>query len=773
MKRMQDRESSPRSKRSRSSYPGLDHEPSRDRMSPDMDRRDSRGREPKPYRDFDHDLDSMPRGNKYDRIGDGGFGPPARSEMRGPEYRSLCLSNISSKIPDTVLKDNLYREFKKFGEFNVNVTFTGDQRVAYINFRYPEDARAAKHAKSKMVVFDRPVRVDPVFHRRRSSSPSNDVGNRDYGGPNKGGGGGGGGGYGHNSPPMNYGGMRGEGMGRGGGNNRRQMGRGGGYPGNHDDMPPPMREGNMDRDQYNQDPNFQKDGINRKAPNEKFPYHLDHINPEDDIKATRTLFVGNLDYNIDLMELRGIFERYGVIEDIDVKRPQRGQGNAYAFLKYMNLDCAHRAKVEMSGQYIGRFQCKIGYGKVTPTTCLWVGGLGPWVTPQALEREFDRFGVIDRIEWPQSKNFAYVLYDNIDAATAACQEMRGFSLGDSNRRLRVDFADISHIQSSPTPHDVPSTDGRDVGRTPQWRPPFDNQGEPPRRGDDWPIDDRGMGHRNPDMRDGDAFRGREMWEGGDRNRRPRTPEEFMDRQRRRSKSPDNKYDVKDRDIGRNRENGRRPVHSQEQDFGDGDRGDSRRFDDRRISQGDKETEKALELVENVADMSKCLPAAWNGALILKSSAFPARMHVVGGNVTLVDTMMRDPSTTETPVLKVKQRLRLDQPKLEDVGRRVTGAGPRGHCILLALSGSLQNYEDTSVQQRPLKNLVTYLRQKDAAGVISLPNYDSKDKDNVGVLYAFPPCQFGYDYLMTKAPRLPPEPAVQDDYMVIVVIKGAA
>ncbi|XP_060075630.1 RNA-binding protein spenito-like [Ylistrum balloti] len=760
MKRMQDRENSPRSKRSRSGYPGLDHESSRDRMSPDMDRRDSRGREPKPkpYRDFDHDLGPMPRGNKYhDRMGDG-FGP-ARSEVRGPEYRSLCLSNISSKIPDAVLKDNLYHEFKKFGEFNVNVTFTGDQRVAYINFRYPEDARAAKHNKSKLIVFDRPVRVDPVFHRRRSSSPNTDMG-RDYGGPSKG--------YGHNSPPMQYGGMRGDGMGRGGGNRRQNMGRG--YFTNQDDMPPPMRS--MDRDNY-QPQHFHKEGGVRKAPNEKFPYHLDHINPEDDIKATRTLFVGNLDYNIDLMELRQIFERYGAIEDIDVKRPQRGQGNAYAFLKYMNLDCAHRAKVEMSGQYIGRFQCKIGYGKVTPTTCLWVGGLGPWVTHQALEREFDRFGVIDRIEWPHSKNYAYVLYDNIDAATAACQEMRGFPLGDSNRRLRVDFADVSHIQSSPRPNDPPSPDGRDMGRNPQWRPPYDGPGEPSHR-DDWPMDDRGPNQRNLDPRDNNQRdRGRDMWEGGDRNRRPRTPDEFMDRQHRRSKSQENKYDQKDRDVGRNRDNGRRPMHSQERDFSDGDRGDSRRFDDRRVSQGDKETEKALEMVENIADMSKCLPAAWNGALILKSSAFPARMHVVGGNVTLVDNMMRDPSTTETPVLKVKQRLRLDQPKLEDVGRRVTGAGPRGHCILLALSGSLQNYEDTSVQQRPLKNLVTYLRQKDAAGVISLPNYDSKDKDNVGVLYAFPPCQFGYDYLMTKAPRLPPEPAVQDDYMVIVVIRGAA
>ena len=101
----------------------------------------------------------------------------------------------------------------------------------------------------------------------------------------------------------------------------------------------------------------------------------------------------------------------------------------------MNLDYAHRAKVAMSGEYIGRFQCKIGYGKVTQSNCLWVGGLGSWVTHQMLEREFDRFGMIDRIVWPQGKSYAYVLYDNIDAAQVAINEMRGAPLGGSDAEI--------------------------------------------------------------------------------------------------------------------------------------------------------------------------------------------------------------------------------------------------------------------------------------------------------------------------------------------------
>ncbi|XP_062542305.1 RNA-binding protein spenito-like [Armigeres subalbatus] len=102
---------------------------------------------------------------------------------------------------------------------------------------------------------------------------------------------------------------------------------------------------------------------------------------------------------------------------------------------------AHRAKVELSGQYIGKFQCKIGYGKATPTTRIWVGGLGAWTSITQLEREFDRFGAIKKIEYNKGDTQAYILYDSIDAATTAVKGKRGFPLGATDRRIRIDFAD--------------------------------------------------------------------------------------------------------------------------------------------------------------------------------------------------------------------------------------------------------------------------------------------------------------------------------------------
>ena len=76
---------------------------------------------------------------------------------------------------------------------------------------------------------------------------------------------------------------------------------------------------------------------------DKFPNYLHHIPPEDDPLATRTLFTGNLEVSITDEEMRRIFGRYGTVEDIDIKRPPPGTGNAYAFVRYANLDMAARS----------------------------------------------------------------------------------------------------------------------------------------------------------------------------------------------------------------------------------------------------------------------------------------------------------------------------------------------------------------------------------------------------------------------------------------------
>lgn len=535
----------------------------------------------------------------------------------------------------------------------------------------------------------------------------------------------------------------------------------------------------------------------RESKKEKFPNYLHHIPPEEDDKATRTLFIGNLEVTITDADLRRIFERYGVVEDIDVKRPPPGQGNAYAFIKFLNLDMAHRAKVEMSGQYIGKFQCKIGYGKATPTTRIWVGGLGPWTSLSHLGKEFDRFGAIRKIDFVKGDNHAYIQYDSIDAAQAACQEMRGFPLGGHDKRLRIDYADpgpysfISPSRSgnanSGSADQFPGNSSRRDEPGEEWAPTHNSKFQP-NSGDFNDFDRNASQPRGRDFSDetkrdrGDFQPGSgnnanwDQWWGEGSQFSPNS-----DRKPKRPRTPDGEPD---------RKRQRRPSASP-------NAGDDRISSPRRSRGGDSigrgspnyETNGKDDIVkvtinENVTsipELAKCCPSAWVGGLILKNSAFPSRMLFCSGDLQLVDLLMKDSNTEQTQTLRITQRLRLEKTKLDDVTRRMNIAGNSGFCLLLTTgSGSTalsqaanQLAEDGSaVQQRPLRNLVSYLKQKDAAGVISLTSgKEGKEVDSKGVLYLFPPCSYALELLQRVAPNLTGDTTTKEDYLVVVVVRG--
>ncbi|KAL1129107.1 hypothetical protein AAG570_013638 [Ranatra chinensis] len=713
-----------RTKRSRSSVGRYD-DSSDERITPDRLRRRSRVRSP-------------PSPRRY--------GSPVahRSEYRSreiadrsyPSYKVLCVSALHPKASDEVIKDTLYREYRKFGDLSIRISHDLDERVAYVCFRNAEDARDAKRNKPRIILFDKVALVEAVYESRssadayrprsrprsRSLTPDHDryyrspehrppdrAYDRVYGPPpilpyRD---------YRHDVPPLHH---------------HHDFIRGPPiHHGIHPHMPPvgpPPHYGpprHMMHGFRPPPPHFEKPE-NKK---DKFPNYLQHIPPEDDPLATRTLFAGNLEINISDEELRRIFGRYGVVEDIDIKRPLPGTGNAYAFVKYQNLDMAHRSKVELSGQYIGKFQCKIGYGKATPTTKIWVGGLGSWTSLAQLEREFDRFGAIKKIDYIKGDNQAYILYDSIDAATAAVKEMRGFPLGGPERKLRVDFADVNPPppKRAPPPPPPPPEDGSTADFRSRDAYTYDTHYETWAEGDYAQYAGsrgyRGRGGSWPERRGGGAS-GEEEWAaaGG---------RQEYDRYKRTGGSPRH-HSVESDDGGRN---------------------------------------GLLGSVRTLAELSKKCNTTWNGALILKNSLFPAKFHLTDGDADIIDALMKDEEGK--PLLRITQRLRLDQPKLEDVSKRISGS--TSHAIFLGLSGASGSggicSDDTSVQTRPLRNLVSYLKQKEAAGVISLLN---KDTEVTGVLYAFPPCPFSADLLKRTAHNLSSD-GLKEDHLVIVVVRG--
>jgi RNA-binding protein 15 len=174
------------------------------------------------------------------------------------------------------------------------------------------------------------------------------------------------------------------------------------------------------------------------------------------------------------------------------------------------------------------------------------------------------------------------------------------------------------------------------------------------------------------------------------------------------------------------------------------------------------------MARTVYDLVKNSSVAWNGLLTLKNSAFHVQMHLVCGNPNLVHTLMCDSTNGKLTCLKLTQRLRLEHSKLEEVQRRIQLAKDEWS-ILVGVPGS-GNAEGLTagMQERSLKNLVTYFRQKDAAGVLSLPP-NSGHGQETGLLHAFSPCTFAHSYLLQNAPHLDLD-NLAEDYIVIILVR---
>lgn len=719
------------------------------------------------------------------------------------EYKTLKISELGNQLNDEEIEDGLFHEFKKFGDVSVKISRENDERVAFVNFRRTDDARAAKHARGRLVLYDRPLKIETVYiNRRRSRSPVS----KDSFLPNQR--------PPHSqrplSPPVGYRDYRLQ---------QLALGR----------LPPPgpphLRELERDRDFY--------DSRGRPPFIPECFRDDDLLSSEDGQRPNRTLFLGNLDVSLTENDLRRAFDRFGVITEVDIKRAVRGQSNTYGFIKFENLDMAHRAKLAMSGKVVGHSPIKIGYGKPTPTTRLWVGGLGPWVHVAALAKEFDRFGTIRTIDYRKGEAWAYIQYESLDAAQAAWTHMRGFPLGGPDRRLRVDFAETEqryqqqqqpymqlplpvshydHLVPEPFAHRLPDpvrlrdrspplpSRFRDRDPyNPEWSslniherimgPPFEHPERLDRHSRDfWTIE------HERELQNRDLSRKRRHLEDGWRHDRSPDHNDYVPRRHNSlERSPGgSSRDGRYSDSERLPRSGRTsPIKDRNShDFGDKRRRTSTPTrpssakDTRKASDSGKSPSKRDEHTDHPPSSNSSsktgqtskqagskLNKVWQGVLLLKNSSFPIALHLLEGDLEVASNLLVEGSTGgSVSQLKISQRLRLDQPKLDEVSRRIKAAGSSGYAILLAVPGKMEEAADNNSTERPLKNLVSYLKQKEAAGIISLPVGGARDKDNAGVLHAFPPCEFSQKFVDVAAKAFDKS---EEDCMVMVIIKGAS
>ncbi|CAF2987630.1 unnamed protein product [Rotaria sp. Silwood2] len=750
-------------------------------------------------------------------------------------YTSICVKNINPKIPDLEVRELCNKKFSKYGSNSVKIYYKNQERVAFVNFTNCEDARKARHAKTGLVWENIQVVLEPVYYRRTipAEQPLNPGSPRER------------------TPPSP----------------KRRPRRPSPSPPpvssrsrhHHTSSPPRSRRHyspyiplppdladyattKASRQRQGSSPSPPRDHHRRRTHSRTMSTspvayksrgkHEDYApnRAESNVQhePTRTLFVGNLERDIRESKLKEVFGRYGTIEEIDLKVPQSSSKRAYAFIQYENMDMAYEARRAMDGHFIGKADCKIGYGKIVPTNCLWVGNIPIDMKRRDLEQAFSRYGKIKSFDFANGDPIAIVSYNEIEDAIKARAKMTGVTQivegrkirtesgqSDSSRRagLRIDYLDRPTARRFVIVRPQDNTSKRRTSRSSSASSASSTRTRSSK--------DRVRSVSNDDQRENGTNKN---FKRQSHSRSPSTPS----RNKRQSLSP--------------------PVveHHFYGPFGS------------YLSSDDTTNINNINDLMTLCDKFNSnktntnLTTVYSVQFILKSHAYDARMHFLAGNPNLVNAILGQSGdyADKKTELKVTQRLRLDQHKLEDLEKKLrTGvtnvlsntningqstspndrkqtnpANQTKFAIMITSPRPRSPNENSnaSAQRKPngrtnspnhpsssdenddraqikrntddddessLSRLISYLAVKEAAGVISMPfhpsssnDYDNTNDQETAVLHIFPPCQFSKKVLkvicpsisFSNGPRTPPSrptTMINDEHLMVVIVQN--
>lgn len=143
------------------------------------------------------------------------------------------------------------------------------------------------------------------------------------------------------------------------------------------------------------------------------------------------------------------------------------------------------------------------------------------------------------------------------------------------------------------------------------------------------------------------------------------------------------------------------------------------------------------------------PVMWQGLLALKTDQAAVQMHFVFGNPKVASGSLPCNSDGSTPPLRIAQRMRLEQTQLEGVARKMQTDDE--HCMLLALPCGRDHIDVLQQSTNLSSGFITYLQQKQAAGIVNIPAPGSEQA--AYVVHIFPSCEFANENLARIAPDL--------------------
>ncbi|TPX35105.1 hypothetical protein SmJEL517_g02473 [Synchytrium microbalum] len=166
---------------------------------------------------------------------------------------------------------------------------------------------------------------------------------------------------------------------------------------------------------------------------------------------TRSLWIGNIDTTISPSDLLSLFSPFGVIESLRILTDKE-----CAFVNYVRIEDAIRARDEMQGSRVGSCIVRVGYGKaesisdnqgMQPTKSLWIGNIPPMTEPAELENIFRVFGPIESARVLTHKNCGFVNYERLEDSMEARKAMNGREIGGSV--VKINFAKVPSGVATP------------------------------------------------------------------------------------------------------------------------------------------------------------------------------------------------------------------------------------------------------------------------------------------------------------------------------------
>ncbi|CAF1355702.1 unnamed protein product [Rotaria magnacalcarata] len=747
-------------------------------------------------------------------------------------YTSICVKNVNPKIPDLEVRELCSKKFSKYGTNSVKIYYKNQERVAFVNFTNCEDARKARHAKTGLIWENIQVVLEPVYYRRTvpAEQPLNPGSPRER------------------SPPSPKRRPRRPSpsppppppppSSRGRHHHTSSPPRSRRHYSPYIPLPPDLadyattkasrnRQGSSPsppREQHrrrSRSRSISTSPVAYKAARGKYEdFSAGRAESNVQHEPTRTLFVGNLERDVRESKLKEVFGRYGTIEEIDLKVPQSSSKRAYAFIQYENMDMAYEARRAMDGHFIGKADCKIGYGKIVPTNCLWVGNIHIDIKRRELEQAFARYGKIKSFDFATGDPIAIVSYDEIEDAIKARAKMTGVTeivdghkvrtesgQSDSSRRpgLRIDYLDRPTARRFVIVRPQDNTTKRRTSRS------------------------------SSASSASSARSSKERVRSVSNDQREAVNNKSVKRQSNsRSPSPINKRRTPT------------PPPVVDQHFY-GPFGSYLSCDDTKNVNNINDLMTLYEKINLSLKSNIHLSTIYPVQFILKSHAYDARMYFLAGNPNLAKAVLGQPGDhkDKKTELKVTQRLRLDQHKFEELDgklcenvadalskanvngqsspsndRKQVNPANRTRFAILITSSKTQNSnensqrksngranspthpsssdetDDRSQLKKPiddddddessLSRLISYLAVKEAAGVITMPfnpstskDYDNSKGQDSATLNIYPTCQFSKKVLrvicpsigFSNGPRTPPSrptTLINDEHLMVVI-----